>query len=65
MIGIAPWEPIHFLFCVLIAWAAIKAAPYARPLKSWHHWRWTIADWFDTVFWISVALAIIFGIGRS
>jgi hypothetical protein len=49
---------------MLVIWAAVKAAPYVRPVKPLREWKWTIADWFDTVFWFSVALAIVFGLGR-
>jgi len=60
MTGIGHWDFVHFLLIGLVAWAAIKAMRYARPLRSFldrRTYRWTIADWFDTTFWIAVAFA--------
>ena len=62
MIGIAPWEFHHYLLIGLVAWAVIKSLRYARPLRSFldrRTYRWTIADWLDTTFWIAIALGII------
>jgi hypothetical protein len=55
----------NWLTIGLILWLAIKAAPYVRPLKPLREWKWTITDWFDTVFWLSVGLAIVYGLGRD
>jgi hypothetical protein len=62
MISLAPWSILDLLFYVLVMWAAVKAARYARPLSSffsWRTYRWTIADWFDVTFWIAVVLATV------
>jgi hypothetical protein len=62
MIGIAPWTIFDLLLPALIIWAAFKARPYVRPLRSFldrRTYRWTIADWFDLTFWIAVVLASV------
>jgi hypothetical protein len=62
MIGIAPWTIFDLLLPALIVWVAAKSMRYARPLSLLflgRTHRWTIADWFDTVFWIAVALGIV------
>jgi hypothetical protein len=68
--GMLAFGPLHdttiekWFVIALVIWAAVKAAPYVRPVKPLREWKWTITDWFDTVFWFSVALAIVFGLDR-